>query len=450
MASITDRPNKHRWIQFVDDEGKRQTLRLGPVTRKNAEEVCRRVESLIAAKLSGDSLDPSTAAWVGKIDSKLRDRLAKLELIERRADPIQLGAFLERFFDHHLSVAGSTTGTLEKGRDCLIQHFGADRRIDKITKADTAAWRVWMLTEGNRRNKKDKTMADSTVRRRTGMAKQFYKHAILLGYVDADPFEDLPSTVHANEARQHFVEASVVQACIEAAPNAQWRAIIALSRYGGLRLPSELTTLTWDGIDFANGKMVINATKTKRHRHGGRRVCPLFPELRPYLEDLYEMAPVGQKHVFEKVQKSSNLRTTMYKIIDRAGVKPWPKLFQNLRASRETELLGLYPAKDVTSWIGNTLSVAMKHYAIALESSFTEAVAKGAGVVPEVKLDSKGEALAKHFAKQQAAAADGAEPQTSSQPMADQHIMPPSAAGCSSPPNGGMGDTGFEPVTPAV
>ena len=60
MASIVNRPNGHRWIQFVDHRDKRQTLRLGKTNKKHAEEVCRRVESLLAAKIAGDSIDRQT------------------------------------------------------------------------------------------------------------------------------------------------------------------------------------------------------------------------------------------------------------------------------------------------------------------------------------------------------------------------------------------------------
>ena len=48
--------------------------------------------------------------------------------------------------------------------------------------------------------------------------------------------------------------------------------------------------------------------------------------------------------------------------IIRRGLTPWPKLFQNLRASRETELLDDFNIKVVCEWIGNSQPVAIKHY----------------------------------------------------------------------------------------
>ncbi len=68
-----------------------------------------------------------------------------------------------------------------------------------------------------------------------------------------------------------------------------------------------------------------------------------------------------------------NLRTRFESIIKLAGLAPWPKLFQNLRASRETELMAIFPAKDVASWLGNSVPVAMAHYAMATAESFQKA-----------------------------------------------------------------------------
>ena len=107
---------------------------------------------------------------------------------------------------------------------------------------------------------------------------------------------------------------------------------------------------------------------------GGIRICPMFPELRPYLEAAWDAAPEGAEFVVTRYRQSSqNLRTTLLGIQERAGVAPWPKLFQNLRASRETELMARYPAKDVASWLGNSVPVAMKHYAMATDESFQSA-----------------------------------------------------------------------------
>ena len=66
------------------------------------------------------------------------------------------------------------------------------------------------------------------------------------------------------------------------------------------------------------------------------------------------------------------------KIIRRAGLKPWPKLFQNLRSTRETELADQFPIQVVCDWIGNTEAIAAKHYLQVTEDHFARAVGQGA------------------------------------------------------------------------
>ncbi len=59
-------------------------------------------------------------------------------------------------------------------------------------------------------------------------------------------------------------------------------------------------------------------------------------------------------------------------------MKPWPKLFHNLRASRETELAATYPIHVVSHWIGNTATIAAKHYLTVREEDFERAAQGGA------------------------------------------------------------------------
>jgi hypothetical protein len=57
-------------------------------------------------------------------------------------------------------------------------------------------------------------------------------------------------------------------------------------------------------------------------------------------------------------------------------VKPWPKLFQNLRASRQTELAAIYPLHVVCAWLGNNALIAQKHYLQVTDDYFDSAAGK--------------------------------------------------------------------------
>jgi len=104
-------------------------------------------------------------------------------------------------------------------------------------------------------------------------------------------------------------------------------------------------------------------------------MVPLFPELRPYLEDCYDLAEPGTKYVITRYRDTNaNLRTQLLRIINRAGLKPWPKLFQNLRSTRQTELEETFPSHVVCAWIGNSEQIARKHYLQVTDEHFERAI----------------------------------------------------------------------------
>jgi len=71
------------------------------------------------------------------------------------------------------------------------------------------------------------------------------------------------------------------------------------------------------------------------------------------------------------------------KILKRAKIKPWPKLYQNLRSSRSTELVTQgFPAYVVAAWLGHSVKVANKHYNQVTDEHFRRAVAPPLGSPP--------------------------------------------------------------------
>jgi len=107
-------------------------------------------------------------------------------------------------------------------------------------------------------------------------------------------------------------------------------------------------------------------------------MVPIFPQLRPYIEDCRELAEDGAEFVIAKHRFGScNLRTTMQKIVKRAGLNVWPRLFQNLRSSRETELLSEgFQLQTVVAWLGNSPTVALKSYLQVREEDYQKATQK--------------------------------------------------------------------------
>ncbi len=127
----------------------------------------------------------------------------------------------------------------------------------------------------------------------------------------------------------------------------------------------------------------MQSPKTEHHVGKASRAIPLFAELRPILAEAFDLAPEGAVYVVDGNHRDAantasgwrncNLRTQFERIVKRAGLQPWPRLFHAMRASRETELAKEYPIHVVTSWLGNTPRIALKHYLQVTDADFERA-----------------------------------------------------------------------------
>jgi integrase len=131
-------------------------------------------------------------------------------------------------------------------------------------------------------------------------------------------------------------------------------------------------------VDWENNRFTVRASKTEHHADGGVRIVPLFPELRPLLLEVFEQATEGATHVITRYRDpAANLRTQLVRYMEKAGLKPWPKPWQNLRASRATELADEFPSHVCTAWLGHTEDVANEFYRQVTDTHFAKAVKTG-------------------------------------------------------------------------
>ena len=392
MASLSkDKKRNGYRIQFYATPSKRKrVIWLGAKLFKGckrpdieASKVLEHVEHLIGVKEHGGQIGNVTAAWLNSISGDLREKLVKAELLESTAEdrgPVTLGAFLAEYVAFRRDVKDSTLATYRKTITALVGYFGTDRRLDSITAGDAELWRIEQAANGNQRDSQRKEMEDNSVRRRTGLARQFFRHAVKRKLISENPFDGLAAAVRGNVKRQYFVPAATVYAALKHETCPQLRAVIALSRFGGLRTPSETLELTWLDVDLTARRLTVHAPKTEHFEDGGIRFCPIFEELYPYLLELQDIArpgidcPMSSPVITRWTSSDQNLRTPFLNLLRRAGIKAWPKLFHNMRATRQTELLAQFPAKDVCDWLGNSQAVAMKHYAMPTDDSFQRAI----------------------------------------------------------------------------
>jgi integrase len=258
--------------------------------------------------------------------------------------------------------------------DALTGFFGAECPIADVTPAKGEAFRQSMLAADLRA---------TTIHKRLQHARMFFAHAKRQGLVEANPFEFVRHRPGDASERRAYVPAADVERVIEHAPNSTWKLLIALSRFAGLRVPSEALSLRWQDVDWERGRLTVPSPKTQHLAGRSYRVIPLFPAVRPFLETAWEQAPEGAEYVIPEEYRrraqgpggwaNANLRTTLEKIVRRAGLETWPRLWHSMRASCETDLARQFPLAVVAKWLGNTQAVAMRHYVDVTDADFERA-----------------------------------------------------------------------------
>ncbi|WP_437231163.1 tyrosine-type recombinase/integrase [Planctomicrobium sp. SH661] len=403
------------------------------MSERNALAIKYRVETLLASNLSGTALEADTAKWTREIDDSLADKLARVGLIPKRTSSgtITTGDLTKRFIASNASTKESTKIVWRRCQRLLVAYFGEERSIDSITVGDARDFREWMLREGNQKQP-GTGLEENTVRKMCSVAAQFFGNAIDREWLLKNPFavKGIPRTVRENRSREFIVTPEMAEKVLAACPDAEWRLIFALSRYGGLRCPSEHMALRWSDVLWDRDRIIVTAPKTEHHEGKGTRVIPIFPELRPHLEQAFDEAEPGTEFLINRYRSSeSNLRTQLNRIIRRAGLTPWAKPFHTLRATRETELAHEHPIHVVCEWIGNSMTVAARHYLSVTETDFRKAAQNPA---------------------QYTAVYSSKDSQLSKPGNEETPVFPGFATRCKLLPRKGMDVTGLEPVTSSV
>jgi len=456
MASVKTDSSGFKKVRFYID-GKRRSISIGNVANRIADGFCIRVEMLLDSVLTGVPSDGETLRWLNELPDVMHARLAAVGLVHNRPErQSQTLARLVAAVREVKTVKESTFVAWGQAVRSLTRHFGEDCQPLSITPRQAAMYRVAMVKEG---------MAEATISKRIIVAKSVFRQAIKWGWLSSNPFDDVRPGSQCNDARLFYVSPEVIEAVIAEAPDAEWRALIALARYGGLRTPSESLDLKWGDVLWDKDRMVVHSSKTAHHEGGATRIVPLFPALRFHLEAAYHAAAPGKTYVVERYRsKEVNLRSQLLKVIERAGVAPWPRLWQNLRASCATDVASKHAAHLESAWLGHSTKIAQKHYLQPLESDFLAAagtllqsVAKAAGpfvlalAEPGQKAGPTGGPLSGLLGgpnpAPQASAPGGTRRMVFAQASADVAFMPLHAAAYKDNENQTMAPLGFEPRT---
>lgn len=354
MATAYREKTGYRAQVFV--RGVVRKLWLGPVTASGAKLICQHLDAL---KIAAETATPASAdsvRWARSTSARIQNQLAKWGLIElgtSAALPRTVGAYADGYALQF--TANSTKKRWKNTVNKLKLQIPEHSSLAAVTPGD--ADRISRAIR--------EQFSPSHAGKLLGDFKQLFGAVVKDRLIAENPFEHVDTKGQHDKARETYVDVDTINKLLEHV-DTHFAAIITLARYAGLRVPSEPLALEINHVDLPAGKMSIWSPKT------GFRVCPIFPECRPYLEQLWNQAAQGQKHLFTRARSSAATvwRHKLLAICQAASVKPWPKLWQNLRASARTDLESRFPAFVCNSWLGHSSRTAAKHYSRVTDSHF--------------------------------------------------------------------------------
>jgi integrase len=343
-----------------------------------AKKIAGHVENLAQSKSKNVPADPMAIQWANGTDGSLRENLIAWGLAEPHNHRLAtdagrlLGAFIDSYIGSRSDIKQTTIINYKQTRRLLVEYFGESKSLQSITPADAERWKRWLLDR----------LATASTCKHIKRAKTFFSFAVDDRLLSSSPFSKIKAGDDVNPDRQRFIDRKMSEKILAACPDADWRTIFALARFGALRCPSEVLGLRWSDVDWDGGRLRIDSPKT------GLRYCPLFPELRGTLSEAFDLAADGAVHVVARYRQGQNLRTQLNRIIQSAAMVPWPKPFNNLRASRRTELQEMFPSHVIDSWLGHSTKVAERHYLQVTDDHWEAAIKSCPPTRPHINPDS--------------------------------------------------------------
>ncbi len=271
MASLSCSADGNKRIRFRSVDGRRVSIRLGRLEKRQAETVRNYVSRLETAKQLGEPADADVQRWLGRISDTLHQKLAHVGLVMKR-ELATLGSFLRMILDERKDLKPNTRKNWQSTIKHLVDYFGGETNLRDISSGEADQFRQWMVNQG---------LSDSTVSREVKRARQFFRMTLRRKLLSENPFADIATPAQVNPDRQHYVTLKDTKLLLNECRSPSKQLIIALARFTGLRIPSELVGLRWSEVNWERERFVVHAPKTERHGKG-TRVVPIFTELAPF------------------------------------------------------------------------------------------------------------------------------------------------------------------------
>ena len=343
---------------------------LGRVTKARAEELRR--EKI--AELAGGS-----AQWTVRRGPALTLGRFAQEYLAARKQPDQTTSVRHK---HYPRLKSTTLVEHDVALRYLIEHCGELHGLDTIGEIEAAtfldALAAGRLANARKPGAQHYDLGEQSVRKHTRTLRAVWAWAHHHGMVATNPFAAFHSRPLPTEPGHHVTIAEL-DALLKVAPSDGWRCMFALCRLAGLRR-DEARTLPWSGrvrdhrgehrtvgIDWDTKRLHIVSTKNQRYR-----VVPMVPGLESLLLVVFAQADDGATSITGL--SPHNLTRKAQEFARAAGLEPWPKFYQSMRASRENDWkLAGFAEATYAKWLGHSEAVSRQHYVSPTDAEFEAA-----------------------------------------------------------------------------
>ena len=314
----------------------------GPVPQEAASELLEAGLRLVQKAAKGELTEAAGLEFVNRLL-----KASAMETIE--------GETTEQFLDAWLVGKGFSTAqrTSERYRT-PVERFKtslgkrAKLSLASITKSDITKFRTDRLAQVS------EGTLESDFKILKGIFEKARKQGALLG---GNPFElvEIAKGDRIEKMEREAFTASEADLLVRAAPSDEWRTIIMLGFYTGMRL-GDAAMLGWDAVDFEKGELAYRASKTRRAME-----ISIHPKLLKHLERMAgdKGGKISPGLAAVRVPGRSGLSLQFLEIVKAAGLD----------------------SGEVASTSGRKFSTRSFH---SLRHGFVSALAN-AGVSPEIR-----------------------------------------------------------------
>jgi len=381
MATLQRRSNGTWSIQYRDEYRRKKTITLGSKYKERiAIQLKDAVEVLVSKKINNDpKQDRVTKTWVDNAPPEIRMKLARRGLHDLPSMHTTKELW-DTFLAEHCDMYEETMRTYLYAKGRFFAFFKPTELLDELTQDRMREWKAFLQTK-YRSPRNDKPLVEATVAGTMTKAKAVFNWAKRKRWITVSPLDGVGRGSYRNKEKDRFVTQEEYRKLLDACTCQEWRVIVTLARIGGLH-PCEILVLRWSDIDKSKHRFRAFNSKLKQYDHLYKREVPLFPEVATELDALRSLpGNEGQEYVINRYtdREKSNLGTQFARIARRAGIGRIPRPFDNMRASRATEVYNEHGAKKESLWIGHSVRVAFEDYLMVTDDDY--AVAAGAKVL---------------------------------------------------------------------